>query len=92
MKLNLEHLKSITQGAVYFSEEEKGFQPHRSLFEDVGKTIHSICEEIGGITVIDGFDFVPKEPTLFADLCLHPSNEGFDHYIKNPTAEIRKYV
>ncbi len=62
------------------------------LFEDIGKTIHSICEEIGGITVIDGFEFVPQEPTLFADLCLHPSNEGFDHYIKNLTEEIRKYI
>lgn len=62
------------------------------LFEDIGKTIHSICEEIGGITVIDGFEFVPQEPTLFADLSLHPSNEGFDHYIKNLTEEIRKYI
>lgn len=69
-------------------DEEKKY----GLFEDIHKTIRSICEEIGGITIIDGYNFVPSEKELYADLRLHPSNDGFEHYIKNLTKEIRKYI
>ena len=51
-----------------------------------------ICEEIGGITVIDGFNFVPQETELYADLRLHPTNEGFDFYAKNLICEIKKHI
>ena len=62
------------------------------LFDDARKAIHSICEEIGGITVIDGFNFVPQETELYADLRLHPTNEGFDFYAKNLICEIKKHI
>ena len=61
-------------------------------FSEVYETISKVCGEIGGITVIDGFNLVPHEKELFADLRLHPSNEGFDHYAKNLYDEIRKYI
>lgn len=44
------------------------------LFSDIPKRIRSICEEMGAITVIDGYEFVPHDTAMFADLRLHPSN------------------
>ncbi len=61
-------------------------------FSGVYETIRKVCEEIGGITVIHGFNLVPHDNELFADLRLHPTNEGFDHYAKNLYNEIRKYI
>lgn len=61
-------------------------------FSDAIKMIHTVCEEIGGITVIDGFEFVPAKKELFADLRLHPTNEGFDLYAANLLKEIKKYI
>ncbi len=61
-------------------------------FSGVYETILKVCEEIGGITVINGFNFVPHENDLFADLRLHPTNEGFDHYAKNLYTEIKKFI
>jgi len=61
-------------------------------FSEVFETINKVCNQIGGITVIDGFNLVPHKNELFADLRLHPSNEGFDHYAKNLYNEIRKYI
>ena len=72
--------------------DDKSSDRKCGVFEDIHKTIRRICEEIGGITVIDGYNFVPFETKLFADLRLHPSNEGFEYYIKNLKEEIRKYI
>ena len=33
-----------------------------------------------GVTVIDCFPFVPHDPALFRDGCLHPNDEGYAHY------------
>lgn len=68
-------------------DEEKKF-----LFSGVYETICKVCEEIGGITVIDGINFVPHDTKLFADLRLHPTNEGFDHYVQNLYTEIKKFI
>jgi len=61
-------------------------------FAGVYETIKRVCEEIGGITVINGFNFVPHDENLYADLRLHPTDEGFCHYAKNLYEEIRKYI
>lgn len=71
---------------------DKNDEKKCGLFEDIHKTIRRICEEIGGITVIDGFEFVPAKEELFADLRLHPSNEGFEHHAKNLLKEIKKHI
>ena len=71
---------------------DKSRETAYGLFEDTHKTIRSICEEIGGITVIDGYNFIPRKEEFFADLSLHPANKGFEHYTKNLTEEIRKYI
>lgn len=61
-------------------------------FSDAIKMIHTVCEEIGDITVIDGLNFVPGKEELFADLRLHPTNEGFDLYAANLLKEIKKHI
>lgn len=35
------------------------------------------------ITVISGFDLVPHDKNMFGDLCLHPNEKGFGHYVDN---------
>lgn len=57
----------------------------RSLgaFSEVAAQLHRIAPEIPGMTVIDCCDFVPKAPSSFADLRLHPNGTGFRHYSGN---------
>lgn len=52
-------------------------------FVNVEKDIREAVESLENVTVIPGFDFVPKDPDYFSDLSLHPNDEGFDHYFNN---------
>jgi len=61
-------------------------------FEDVEKHIKEAVKGIKNIVVISGFNFVPKEEKYYADLRLHPNDEGFSHYYKNLYNEIKKYI
>ena len=44
------------------------------------------------ITVVGGFDFVPKDEKYFADLRLHPNDEGFEYYFNNLLAAIKENI
>ncbi len=46
-------------------------------------TLKSVCRDIPGTGCIYGWELVPHEESMYGDLSLHPSNEGFDHYIDN---------
>lgn len=52
-------------------------------FTDVENEIRQIVKAYPQITLVSGYDFVPKEPEYFADLRLHPNDRGFDFYFKN---------
>lgn len=52
-------------------------------FKKVEEDIINIVKDIENITVVSGFDFVPKDEKYYADTRLHPNDEGFDHYFKN---------
>ena len=54
--------------------------------------IRSVASELPNVTVIDGYDFVPHDPVYFADLRVHPNDEGFAHYIHNLYTELKKYL
>lgn len=58
-------------------------------FMNVERDIIEITKKIGNITVISGFDFVPKDEKYFADARLHPNDEGFEHYFKNLYEKIK---
>ena len=50
-------------------------------FDQMRRDLAGIAEELG-IPVIDCYDFVPKDPSYFADLRLHPNDRGFESYAK----------
>lgn len=58
-------------------------------FDDVEKNIRNAVKGIENITVISGMDFVPKKEKFFADLYLHPNDDGFEYYAENLYEEIK---
>ena len=61
-------------------------------FFNIIEDIENGVKDLPNVTFIDCFDFVPHDSKYFADLYLHPNDEGFDHYYKNLLAEIKKYI
>lgn len=60
-----------------------------ATFKEVTEFIKNTAELYSNMTVIGGFDFVPKREEYFADLRLHPNEKGFDCYFKNLTDSIK---
>ena len=52
-------------------------------FEILKNEILNITSSYQNVSVIDGFDLVPKDKKYFADLYLHPTDDGFGFYAKN---------
>ena len=70
----------------------KDYQEYRPFgaFEDMVKDIEEAVQGLENVVLIHGFDFVPKDSKYYADLRLHPKDEGFEHYFKNLRAEMEK--
>ena len=52
-------------------------------FKCASETIQKYAQEYDNISVVNGFTFVPQNEDLFADLRLHPNDEGFEYYFEN---------
>lgn len=61
-------------------------------FKNVESEIRTAAKDIKNVTVISGFDFVPKEEKYFADLRLHPNDRGFECYAENLYREIKMKI
>lgn len=61
-------------------------------FSHVLGRLHEIASDIPNVTVINCFDFVPKERPSFAPDYLHPNDRGFFYYANHLYAEIKKYI
>lgn len=61
-------------------------------FDTVDKYVRESVEQFENITVISGFDFVPKDEKYFTDLKLHPNDDGFEYYEKNLYDKIKEYI
>ena len=61
-------------------------------FKMVDPLIRNAVKDIENISVISGFDFVPKVEKYFADLRLHPNDEGFEYHVKNLSKEIKALI
>lgn len=61
-------------------------------FSKVAEDIEDCVKDFENITCINGFAFVPEDEKYFADLQLHPNDEGFDHYFRGLYAQIQKYI
>ncbi len=51
-------------------------------FRDVDALIRTQVADLEHVYVIDGFSFVPQDEKYYADLCLHPNDEGFAAYFE----------
>lgn len=61
-------------------------------FTTVEERIVKAVADIPGVAVIHGYECVPHDPTMYADLYLHPNDEGFTHFARNVCAAIVKYI
>ena len=61
-------------------------------FHEVEQMIREKTAGLPGVTVIRGWELIPQELSLYADLQLHPNDDGFRHYFESllQTPEIRK--
>lgn len=69
-------------------EQETAF----SSFFEIDELLREEASDLPNVTVIKGFDFVPKESRFFADGTLHPKDEGFAHYFENLWREIKELL
>ena len=58
-------------------------------FKCVGEIIQKQAEEFDNIYVISGFELVPADKKLYADLRLHPNDAGFGYYFENLAKSIK---
>lgn len=61
-------------------------------FDSVADHIKTVTADIPNVTVIEGFDFVPHKVRYYADLRLHPNDDGFKKYAKNLWKLIKKKI
>ena len=59
-------------------------------FAEVAELIEDAVSSIPGAVFVNAFEFVPFDEKYFADLRLHPNDEGFDHYAKNLCAKLKE--
>jgi len=57
--------------------------PERRSFHLVADYIRRVTADLPNVRLIDGWDFVPKDESYFADLRLHPNDKGFAEYAKH---------
>lgn len=69
-------------------EDEKPF----GSFASVEERIRRATADCKNVTVLSGFDLVGHDKSLFADLRLHPRDEGFDDYFNNLSKRIGEYL
>ncbi len=61
-------------------------------FERVEEYIREAVKGLANVTLIPGFDLVPGDEHYFADLRVHPNDEGFAFQTENLYKAIREYL
>ena len=61
-------------------------------FRDLPRIIADAIEPYGNMTLIDCFDFIPKDSDYCSDLRLHPNEAGFAVYGENIIRELTPYI
>ncbi len=61
-------------------------------FDDMKECIYDICKKVGHVVCISGRHFVPEDENNYADLRLHPNDQGFEYYVDNLQIELKKYI
>lgn len=61
-------------------------------FHEVAQLIRDTVAPYKNVTLIEGYDLVPKDGSYYLDGYLHPSNEGFEHYFQHLYQELKEKV
>ena len=61
-------------------------------FINVADNIQNQVAGFDNVSVIQGFEFVPQNENMFADLRLHPNDKGFECYFENLSKCINKML
>lgn len=61
-------------------------------FFDVEKMIASAVENLSNVTLINGYDLVPHNTDLYADVRLHPNDEGAKQYFDSLSSQIAEHL
>ena len=72
----------------------KDYQGERAFgaFELVERGIRAAVADLPNVRVLSGFDLVPKDEKYFADMRLHPNDQGFAYYSENLYSKICKVL
>lgn len=63
-----------------------------SSFFDIEKGIRAATANMENVTVINGFELVPHDTSLYSDARLHPNDAGFAHYFRNLWQKVQDFV
>lgn len=69
-------------------DEERLF----GAFETVERYIRELVEQNQNTTLVTGYDLVPQDENYFADLRLHPNDNGFGYYAENLYRKIKPEI
>ena len=72
-------------------KDTEAYEDRRPI-ETVPAWIRKAVEPLPNVTLIDGWSFVPADESYYADLRLHPNDEGFAEYHKNLFSAIKPYL
>lgn len=61
-------------------------------FGNIERYIGEVVSSIDNAVLISGADLVPKSEAYYADLRLHPNDEGFWHYAENLKIALKKAI
>lgn len=61
-------------------------------FHAVESGIREAVKDLKNVTVLSGFAYVPHDRAYFADLRLHPNDNGFAYYAENLYQQIKKHL
>ena len=59
-------------------------------FNKVEKLMSESLKRFKNITVISGYDLIPKDISYFADRIVHPNDKGFEYYFENLYKEMER--
>lgn len=61
-------------------------------FSKVEKLMRESLKAFENITVISGYDFIPKDISYFADRVVHPNDKGFEYYFQKLYEEMKRIL
>lgn len=61
-------------------------------FARVSLDIQEIVKDLPNVQFIEGYDLVPEDPELYADLHLHPNDAGFAYYAERLYQKLKPFL